>query len=148
MYIPDTGYPSRAFAFGSTLGLISSLVLGQKERTKDNRNFRSSYRHMALSFLGIIFVWCSYPILILNSGYNSASGKIMTMAGQVNIWLALAASVLGCYTASSLILRKFSVHDMIFGSITVYINLYREQLHTAHHPILISILEHQQVLAS
>jgi predicted permease len=74
---------------------------------------------MALAFLGIIFVWCSYPILVLSSVYDSHISKIVAMAGQVNIWLALATSVLGCYTASSLIYRKFCVHDMIFGSITV-----------------------------
>lgn len=41
------------------------------------------------------------------------------MAIQVNTWLSLAASVLGCYTASAFMYRKFSVHDIIFGAITV-----------------------------
>jgi hypothetical protein len=30
LYIPDNGFPSRAFAFGGALGLFSSLVLGKK----------------------------------------------------------------------------------------------------------------------
>jgi len=30
LFIPDNGYASRAFAFGSSLGLVSSLILGQK----------------------------------------------------------------------------------------------------------------------
>ena len=30
LWIPDNGYPSRAFAFGSVLGIISSLILGQR----------------------------------------------------------------------------------------------------------------------
>lgn len=75
---------------------------------------------MALSFLGVVFLWCSYPIIVLSSVYTSTGGKIVAMASQVNIWLALAASVLGCYSASCLAHRKFSVHDMVFGSITVF----------------------------
>ena len=30
LWIPDNGYPSRAFAFGSVLGIISSFILGQR----------------------------------------------------------------------------------------------------------------------
>ena len=30
LWIPDTGYPSRAFAFGSVLGIVSSLILEQR----------------------------------------------------------------------------------------------------------------------
>ena len=119
LYIPDNGYPSRAFAYGGALGLISSLVLGKREQTLNNVAFKSSYKIMALAFLGIIFVWCSFPVLVLSSVYTSVSGKIVAMAGQVNIWLALATSVLGCYTASTISYRKFCVHDMIFASITV-----------------------------
>jgi ammonia channel protein AmtB len=120
LYIPDSGYPSRAFAYGGMLGLVSSIVLNKRDKTVNNPNFRSSYKIMALAFLGIIFVWCSFPVLVVNI-------DIVGMAGQVNIWLALAASVLGCYTASSFSYRKFCVHDMVFGSITVSFMLFREQ---------------------
>lgn len=130
LFIFDNGYPSRAFAFGGALGIVSSLILGKRDQTKLNPNFKSSYKIMGLAFLGIIFVWCSYPILILSNVYVITTGKIIAMIGQVNIWLALAASVLGCYTASAISYRKFSVHDMIFSSITVTVILYREQLHS------------------
>lgn len=30
LYIPDNGYPSRAFAYGGMLGLMSSIVLGKR----------------------------------------------------------------------------------------------------------------------
>jgi hypothetical protein len=119
LYIPDNGYPSRAFAYGGMLGLISSIILNKRDKTINNPGFKSSYKIMALAFLGIIFVWCSFPILVLSSVYTSASGKIVAMIGQVNIWLALAASVLGCYTASTISYRKFCIHDMVFASITV-----------------------------
>lgn len=128
LVIPDNGYPSRAFAYGGMLGLVSSFILGKRELTKNNLNFKSSYKIMALAFLGIIFVWCSYPILVLSNVYTSATGKAVAMMGQVNIWLALATSVLGCYTASTLSYRKFCVHDMVFASITVNILSFRAQL--------------------
>ena len=127
LYIPDSGYASRAFGFGGMLGIVSSIILGRKDKSKDNPNYKSSYKIMALAFLGIIFVWCAFPILVLSTSYNSINGEIIAMTSQVNIWLALATSVLGCYTASSLMYRKFSIHDMVFGSITVLFKLYREQ---------------------
>ena len=75
---------------------------------------------MSLSFLGIVFIWCSFPILnlsdILTGTVNDSN--IVNLA-QVNIWLSLAASVLGCYTASAFLYRKFHVHDMVFSAITV-----------------------------
>ena len=71
LWIPDNGFPSRAFGFGAALGIVSSLVLGKKEQTKDNPNYKSEYRIMGLAFLGIIFVWCSYPILVISSLFNS-----------------------------------------------------------------------------
>jgi ammonia channel protein AmtB len=128
LYIPDNGYPSRAFAYGGALGLVSSIVLSKRDRTKDNANYHSNYKIMALAFLGIVFVWCSYPVFVLSSVYESTAGKIVAMAGQVNIWLALASSVLGCFTASAWIYGKFSVHDMVFSSITVLMLLFRVRL--------------------
>jgi hypothetical protein len=68
------------------------------------------------------------------------------MAGQVNIWLALATSVLGSVTASAFSYRKFCVHDMVFASITVKIILFRVLLHLVHQLISIIILEQQQLL--
>lgn len=135
LFIPDNGYPSRAFAFGGMLGLISSIVLGKRNLTLNNPSFKSSYKIMALSFLGIIFVWCSFPVLVLADVYTSTAGNIVAMAGQVNIWLALATSVLGCYTASTISYRKFCIHDMIFASITVLLHLFRVLLLIAHQPI-------------
>lgn len=82
---------------------------------------------MSLAFLGIAIVWCIYPIFGLANVYtrdNANYGKIVLMMGQVNIWLSLAASVLGCYTASAFTYGKFSVHDMVFSSITVDIYPY------------------------
>lgn len=126
LYIPDNGFASRAFGFGGMLGVVSSLVLGKKELTVYNENAVNSYYLRTLAFLGVIFVWCCYPILTLASTYTSISGQIVAMPAQVNIWLALAGSAIGCYLASSYIHRKFCVHDMVFSSFTVTLILLRE----------------------
>jgi hypothetical protein len=73
LFIPDNGYPSRAFAYGGTLGIVASIVASKRDKTINNPNFRSSYKIMALAFLGTIFVWCSYPVLVLSSVYNSGN---------------------------------------------------------------------------
>ena len=119
LWIPDNGYPSRAFCYGSILGIISSLILGQKELTKSNLNYRSSYMLRVLPLLGIILVWCTFPILILSTTYNQVSGEIVAMQGQVNMWLALAGSAIGVYIASMFMYRKFSVFDLVFSAISV-----------------------------
>ena len=71
---------------------------------------------------------CSYPILVLSNVYDSAAGEIVAMSGQVNIWIALAGSIIGCYIASTFIYRKFCVHDMVLASFSVIFILFREQL--------------------
>lgn len=74
LWIPDNGYPSRAFGFGSVLGIISSLILGQKDLTKKSINYVSTYNTRVLPFLGIIIVWCTFPILITSNTFNKSSG--------------------------------------------------------------------------
>jgi hypothetical protein len=88
---------------------------------------------MGLALLGIIFVWCSFPIIVTASTYETSaakSGNIVAMAGQVNIWMALAASVLGVFSACSIYYQKFSVHELVFSSITVTVFLFRVPLPT------------------
>lgn len=115
----DTGYPLRAFAFGGALGLVSSLVLGKKELTRENDNYFSRYKVMGLALAGLALVWCSYPIVLLSSTYESNVGIIVGMIGQVNMWQALAASALGVFAASAMYHRKFSVHDLVFNCLSV-----------------------------
>jgi hypothetical protein len=140
-YFPDNGFPSRAFGFGGALGLVSSLVLGKRHLTINNSHFSSRYRVMGLAMLGIVFVWCSFPVLLLTSVFESSTGMIVAMIGQVNIWLALAASVLGVFSACSLYFKKFSVHELVFTSITVPYKLFWAQLHSLHRLTLIIIRE-------
>lgn len=127
LYIPDNGFPSRAFAFGGTLGIISSLIMGTRFLTVNHPNYLSSYYLRTLSFLGVIIVWCTYPILVTLNVYNSNTSEIIAMPGQVNIWLALAASVIGSYVASMYLYRKFCVHDMVYAAFTVINVRFREQ---------------------
>lgn len=119
-FMPDTGFPSRAFGFGSAMALVSSLILGKTELTTGNANYASKYRFMGLGLLGMVFLWCSYPILLLATTYETTTSTfIVSSTGQINIWMALATGVLGVFTASSIYFRKFSIHELIFTSISV-----------------------------
>lgn len=126
LYIPDNGWPSRAFGFGGALGLVSSLIFGKRSLTEKNPNYLSSYHLRTLPFLGAIIVWCCFPILVTTDLYNSAQSEIVAMSAQVNIWLALAGSAICCYISSMFIYRKFCVHDMVFAVISVPLFLSRE----------------------
>lgn len=106
----DTGYPLRAFAFGGALGLVSSLILGKKDLTASNLNYFSRYKVMGFALIGMIFVWSSFPIMLLSSTFESTTGVAVALSGQVNMWLALASSALGVMSASSLYYKKLSVH--------------------------------------
>jgi hypothetical protein len=94
-----------------------------------------------LALLGVIFVWCCFPILTLINTYNSKNGQIVAMPGQVNIWIALAASAVGSYIASLFVHNKFCVHDLVFSAFTVIYWLFRELLHIHHQLTLTTILE-------
>ena len=99
-----------------------------------------------LPFLGVILAWCTYPILVLETVFNKNEGEIVAMPIQVNIWLALAGSVLGAYTASMYMYAKFSVHDMVFSSLAVFsihqlvIATITLELHLLLDPLLAALL--------
>lgn len=72
-----------------------------------------------MALVGLILVWCTFPVLLLSSTYTTTSGIIVSMAGQVNMWQALASSVLGVMAASSFYYRKLSIHELVFTSLSV-----------------------------
>ena len=74
---------------------------------------------MALALFGMIIVWCAFPLLILSNTYTSNAGQIVAMAGQVNMWLALASSALGVFSVSAIYYQKLSVHELVFTTLTV-----------------------------
>jgi hypothetical protein len=77
---------------------------------------------MGLAMLGSVFLWCSYPIINLVSTLNlTSTDDAIISASQVNMWLALAASVLGCYTTSAFLYQKFRVREVVFTTLTVKI---------------------------
>lgn len=73
----------------------------------------------SMPLLGVILVWCTFPVLVTVNTYNKVNGEVVAMIGQVNIWLALAGSAIGTYLASIFLYRKFSVGDLVFAVISV-----------------------------
>ena len=141
LFIPDNGFASRAFAYGGMLGIVSSIILGQRDHTAKNPNFMATYAMRSMPLLGAILVWCTFPILITANTYNRVQGEIVAMIGQVNIWIALAGSVIGTYLASIFLYKRFSVSSVVFAVISVYFYLFREESHTRQAPISTTTLE-------
>jgi hypothetical protein len=98
--------------------------------TNECPNYFSRYKVMGLALLGMIFVWCSFPVLLLSATYVSTQGIIVGMEGQVNMWLALASSALGVFSASAIYYKKLSVHELVFTTLTVTMFLFRVESHT------------------
>lgn len=82
---------------------------------------------MAFSLLGFLFLFVSMPSLSAISIFTKSNyDNFVLYASHINAWLALFASVLGTFTASAFIYRKFSVHDLIFNGTAVIYYLFRE----------------------
>ena len=76
---------------------------------------------MGMALIGMVIVWCTFPIVLLSSTYTTATGTIVANAGQVNMWQALGASALGVFATCAIYYRKFSVHDLVFSALSVNI---------------------------
>lgn len=118
-FVFDIGYGLRIFLYGSFLGLLSALILGKRESTINHIHFNSSYTIQSLSLLGLVFVWCSFIFLQTANLYTVANSMAVLYSSTVNMWLALAASVLGAFTASAIAYRKIHIYDIIFSSMSV-----------------------------
>ena len=78
---------------------------------------------MSFGLLGFLFVCVSLPILSGISIFSRTStDNAVLYASQINAWLAVFASVLGTFTASSFLYRKFSVFDLVFAGTSVKID--------------------------
>jgi hypothetical protein len=118
-FIFDVGYGLRIFLYGSFLGLFSALILGKRDTTENHIHFNSSYTIQSLSLLGVVFVWCSFIFLQTANMYTIANSLAVLFAATVNMWLALAAGVIGAFAASAIAYRKIHIYDVIFSSISV-----------------------------
>lgn len=75
---------------------------------------------MSFAMLGFLFVVVTLPILSGISIFTRTTiDNAVLYATQINAWLAVFASVLGTFTASAFLYRKFSVHDLVFVGTSV-----------------------------
>lgn len=126
----DAGFAGRIFLYGSSLGLVSSLILGKKNLTKNSRNYYSSKSYQTLSLIGAVFIWVFIPAFsAINQLYKYENDDInlnvtqrVTYAhqGPMNIIFALCASTVAAFSVSMLINKKISVHDIVFSATSVF----------------------------
>ena len=142
--VADNGFTMRIFLFGSSLGLISALLLRLKDKvaTTDTMGYFASRHTRAFGLLGACFVWAFLPILatvgqIYDPG-NDLSQTTYVFPAVMNMWFALSASTCISFCVSILLGYKIHPHDIVFSSFTVifYFTLGRNCLwsHFQHQP--------------
>lgn len=72
-----------------------------------------------MAFIGTIIVCLTYPTVI-TAGALTGNDTVPAYAGvvQIGAWLSLAGSVVGTFTACSLLYGKLYAHDIIFTSLS------------------------------
>lgn len=118
LQIEDNGFGSRIFLFGSTMGIIISLLLGKKDLTANHPNFYSRYNFQTFGLLGAIFVWILLPWL--STIDQSFSTLNFNQIAPLNIWYALSSSAIASFIISIWIKGKIAVHDIIFSCFSVH----------------------------
>lgn len=98
---------------------------------------------MAFALFGFLLVWICYPFLgVLTILSYTPNDNIVLYAVTLNLYLALAASVLGTFTASSFLFKKLGMNELIFtGTSVKNINIFRELSHMLLQLISISTLQ-------
>jgi len=79
----------------------------------------SHYHVNAVCLIGAVIVCLTYPNVV-SAGLLVYDGLATSIAGvaQINSWLSLGGSIVGVYTANSLMYRKLNIHDVIFTSLS------------------------------
>lgn len=124
-YIADQGFGMRGFLFGGILGLILTLIIGKKDISSSHPNFSSSYMTQAITFVGTVLVCLTFPNLICAGliterigNENITNGDMFViLSAQINAWFSMAGGVVGAFTASALVYKKFYLHDIIFTAL-------------------------------
>ena len=79
----------------------------------------SHYHVNAMCLIGGVLICLAYPSLVSTGMqvYSNGLGPSIAATVQVNMWLAVAGSIVGVFTANSITYRKVNVHDVIFVSL-------------------------------
>lgn len=70
--------------------------------------------------IGTVLLCLTFPSLVSTDLQWSSGGGSPAIAAvaQINMWFAVAGSIVGVFIANSLAYRKISVHDVVFISLT------------------------------
>jgi len=103
------------FAYGATLGLVVSFILGKRVTTINHPKYRSDREAIVYTLLGAVFLWVLFPGMIFNS-LDSRYFTPFTAAGPIGMWFALSGSVIATFAISIFLHHRIGVHDVVFGS--------------------------------
>lgn len=138
----------RIFLYGGTLGIVSGVILGQRETVSDHSKFSSTFRFQTFGFVGSILIWILLPLLNWSDLYHpsitsSSFGKdgYILHTVSVNMWISLCGSCIGAFCASFARFKKCSIHEITYSLFTVIIFLFRGVLLIWRFLIFISTQE-------
>ena len=136
-FITDNAFGFRIILFGGVLGLVCSIFLGNKDTTREHFDHFSDYKQMSFALLGFLLVWVCYPFLgVLTVFTYTDNDSYALYAVALNMYLAMAASVLGTFTASSFLFRRLAMNELIFTGTAVHnILMFR-----VHLPMLLRLI--------
>lgn len=99
---------------------------------------------MSFALFGFLLVWISFPFLaVLTVFTRTENDNYALYAVTLNMFLAMASSVLGTFTACSFLFKNFSINELVFTGTAVQIYLlFRELLLIRLVLISISTLLH------
>jgi hypothetical protein len=79
----------------------------------------SNYHINAMALIGGVLICLTYPSLVSTGlQFYDGLGSTIAAVAQINMWFALAGSIVGVYTANALTYRRILVHDVVFVSLS------------------------------
>ena len=80
---------------------------------------------MSFALFGFILVWITFPFLaVLTIFTRTINDNYALYAVTLNMFLAMASSVLGTFTACSFLFKNFSINELVFTGTAVLIIYY------------------------
>lgn len=133
LFVTDSGYGMRIFAFGGALGVSTAVAFWNKSSTENHDGYCTNYFSQTYSLLGMIFAWIFFPALIIADLYHvtpttlgavtlfTSTDNIIIGSAVLNVIFSMVSSVIGAFSAAILFnkSRKIPVHDIIFGTLSV-----------------------------
>lgn len=125
LFIEDNGYGMRIFLFGSSMGIITSLILGKREKTAQHPEYTTDYDHQFTGLVGSVFICVLLPWLSVIDQLPGMAEATYFQIAPLNIWLAISGSVCTSFCTSIWLHGKISNHEIVMSCFSVLVKTCR-----------------------